>query len=218
MVWTRNAAGTKRLAPCLVALFAQADARWPARSRASDGSLGDPAHAARVSDHNPDASGDVLAGDLTDDKVRGCDADAFAEHLRVTRDRRVKYVICNGRVFRSYGASAWRWTPYTGVNAHEKHTHVSVLDTDEAKTDLRPWFPPQEGNSATEPGDETIMADAKDLLALLAAKEAMQSILGRTGEVTGDDPGLIYWTGRFANENLAVVLKAMADSAEGKAR
>lgn len=216
-VWTRNRSGSQRLAPCLVAMFDQADARWPRRSIASDGSIGDPAHAARTSDHNPDASGDVLAGDLTDDKANGCDADAFAEHLRATRDRRVKYVICNGRIFRSYGTSAWKWTPYTGPNGHFQHTHVSVLDTPEAKNDLRPWFPPQEGNSNANPKDDD-MAESKELLAFLVAKEAMQTILGRTGEVTADDPGVIYWTGRFANENLAVVLKSMADSAEGKAR
>ena len=129
------------LAPCLRALFDEADRRWPNRSRISDGSIGDSAHAARASDHNPDASGDVLAGDLTDDKANGCDADLFAEHLRKSRDPRVKYVICNGKVFRSYGSSAWQWTPYTGANAHEKHTHVSVLDTSDAKYDGSPWFP-----------------------------------------------------------------------------
>ncbi len=143
-----------RLAPCLVVMFEQADARWPNRSRASDGSIGDRAHAARASDHNPSSTGFVTAGDLTDDKDNGCDADAFAEHLRQTRDRRVKYVICNGRVFRSYGSSAWQWTPYTGPNGHFAHTHVSVLDTAEARNDLAPWFPPQDGNSNANPEED----------------------------------------------------------------
>lgn len=129
-----------KLAPSLRAMFDEADRRWPKRSKASDGSIGDLAHSKRTSDHNPDASGDVLAGDLTDDKPAGCDADLFAEHLRKSRDPRVKYVICNGKVFRSYGTNAWQWTPYTGINGHFSHTHVSVLDTTEAKNDTSPWF------------------------------------------------------------------------------
>ncbi len=65
---------------------------------------------------------------------------------------------------------------------------------------------------------EDDMAEAKELLAFLAAKEAYQSILGRPGEVTGDDAGLIGWTERFKNEPVDVVLKAMAATAEGKAK
>ena len=129
------------LARSLVAMFDEADKRWPKRSRASDGSIGDADHKTRTSDHNPDSTGDVLAGDLTDDKDAGCDADLFAEHLRKSRDPRVKYVICNGRVFRSYGSSAWQWTPYSGINGHFAHTHVSILDTAAAKNDTSPWFP-----------------------------------------------------------------------------
>lgn len=131
------------LAPCLRAMFDEADRRWPARSRVSDGSVGDLSHSARASDHNPDSSGDVLAGDLTHDPANGCDARLFAEHLRVSRDPRVKYVISAGKMFASYSTSArpaWTWGQYTGVNAHEKHTHVSVLDTDAAKGDTSPWF------------------------------------------------------------------------------
>lgn len=129
-----------KLAPCLVALFAEADRRWPDRSKASDGSIGDLAHAARKSDHNPNDAGWVLAGDLTDDKDHGCDADLFAESLRVAQDPRVSYVICNGRIFKSYGTSPWKWATYTGTNDHEKHTHVSVLNTAAAIYDKLPWF------------------------------------------------------------------------------
>lgn len=134
------AGSTWKLAPCLVRLFEEADKLWPGRSTASDGSIGDLAHSTRKSDHNPNDAGWVLAGDLTDDKAGGCDADRFAEHLLATRDPRVSYVICNGRIFRSYGTSAWQWTPYTGTNAHDKHTHVSVLNTAAAIYDTSPWF------------------------------------------------------------------------------
>ena len=145
MVATTGVIGGKRwaLAKSLVALFVEADRLYPDRSRASDGSIGDPAHAARDSDHNPDASGDVLAADLTDDKAHGCDADALADHLVAIHDQRVEYVIRNGQRAKSYGSNAWTWRTYTGVNAHASHTHISIHDTDAAKNDTSPWFPTQ---------------------------------------------------------------------------
>lgn len=149
MVWVGGSQGT--LAPCLVELFLEADRRWPNRSRASDGSLGDAAHASRDSDHNPKSPnppGWVDAGDLTDDKASGCDADLLAHHLVASRDPRVKYVIWNGTVVRSYDRPAtstrpflraWTPEPYTGSNPHDKHTHISV--TPEGRADTSPWFP-----------------------------------------------------------------------------
>lgn len=130
-----------RLAPSLVALVRECDRIAPNRSTASDGSIGDPAHAARTSDHNPDASGDVLAVDITDDKAGGCDADALAHHLVANRDPRLKYVIWNSTIVKSYGTTAWQPQPYTGANSHTTHTHISVLDTAAAKNDTSPWWP-----------------------------------------------------------------------------
>src|ERR1051326_5441753 len=42
-------------------LFAALDQRFPARDRASDGTIGDPAHQAEVSGHNPDDTPGVRA-------------------------------------------------------------------------------------------------------------------------------------------------------------
>lgn len=125
-------------APACKALLAEATHLWPNRSRASDGICASPKHSQQnpTSDHE---TGD--AADLTDDKAGGCDADAFAEALRVGRDPRVKYVICNRRMFSSYATGkrkAWEWGPYTGANPHEKHTHVSILPG--ARNNTSPWF------------------------------------------------------------------------------
>jgi hypothetical protein len=177
------------LAPSLRAMFDEADRRWPKRSRVSDGSIGDRAHAARTSDHNPDASGDVLAGDLTDDKDNGCDADLFAEHLRKSRDPRVKYVICNGKVFRSYGSSAWQWTPYTGANGHFAHTHVSILDTAEAKNDTSPWF-----DYADAP-DPIAKPPASTFLEDTVALAAHPTTAGRVDECVVGADGAVYHRG-----------------------
>ncbi len=119
-----------RLSPCLVRLVDETDELYPSRSIASDGSIGDAAHAARESDHNPSAPrppGYVDAVDLTDDDMHGCDVGRLAAHLVATRDPRVKYLIHKGTIWASYGSSAWQPRPYTGINAHEKHLHVSIL-------------------------------------------------------------------------------------------
>lgn len=140
MVWTGDYRGT--LAPALVALFDQADEGWPNRSDASDGSLGDQAHADRTSDHNPklpNPPGWVDAADLTEDHVNGPSLPALWDHLIATRDSRVKYLIYEGRIVASYGTSAWTPRPYTGLNAHRQHIHISV--TTGGRGDTSPWFP-----------------------------------------------------------------------------
>lgn len=128
-----------RLAPSLVALVNQTNTRWPRRSRISDGSIGDARHQGLVSDHNP-SNGFVRAVDITEDAVNGPDLWALWNHLVATRDRRVKYLIYERRIIKSYldgaGRPAWVAQPYGGINAHERHLHVSVLELD----DTRPWY------------------------------------------------------------------------------
>ena len=130
-----------REARSLAQLLAEVNERAPERDKASDGWIADQAHASRVSDHNPDGQGIVRARDFDDDPAGGHDASVFAEFLRLSRDDRLKYVIDQGAMFSSYATSsypAWTWRPYTGVNAHKQHTHVSVVADDRAD-DPRPW-------------------------------------------------------------------------------
>lgn len=129
------------LASSLKQLRSQIDAQWPGRSKASDGWIGDAAHQATKSDHNPDGRGVVWAIDVTDDPVRGPRGGTLAEKLRLSRDPRIKYVIWNRKMFSSYpahGVDAWTWRPYSGANPH-KHVHVSA-QPGEALWDLdRPY-------------------------------------------------------------------------------
>jgi hypothetical protein len=138
--------------PSIRAAFAEANARWPIRSRASDGSVGDAAHSARASDHNPDARGVVHAFDLTHDPTRGVDCNALAN--QVLADPRVKYVIWNHRINSRDGRG---WRSYSGSNPHTHHMHVSI-HAGAAENDTRPWF----GTSALQGDDaEVISQEAK---------------------------------------------------------
>lgn len=126
-----------RVMNSLVVLYDQVNAIAPGRSKASDGTIGDEAHQGTNSDHNPHyvagvGSEIVTARDFTHDPAGGFDSYAFAETLRRNRDARIEYVISNGRIFSSYQSGSrapWTWGPYSGSNLHDKHCHVSVLDS-----------------------------------------------------------------------------------------
>lgn len=126
---------TWRLAYALDELLDELNARFPARDKASDGTIGDAAHAARSSDHNPWVKdgkvGVVTAVDITDDAEGTVkDIAVWARDIVIERrDARVKYLIHKGRMWRSYdkpGIPAWTPAPYAGLNDHEHHLHISV--------------------------------------------------------------------------------------------
>jgi peptidoglycan hydrolase-like protein with peptidoglycan-binding domain len=135
-------------APSIVAALTEANERWPRRSRRSDGVIGDAAHSARVSDHNPDDRRIVHAFDLTHDPVNGPDASLLVRHLIGNRDPRLRYVIHNGVIWYGPGSDSvargkrecWSSAPYTGVNAHKTHLHVSIAYSPAAENDRSPWF------------------------------------------------------------------------------
>jgi len=135
-----------RVARSLLTLRDQVNAAHPRRDKASDGTIGDAAHAATVSDHNPDAYGVVRALDLDHDPdgatyADKLDAHALADALVASRDSRISYVISRGRIARSYPkgtVAPFAWAPYTGTDPHTSHVHVSVVATSDAdRTD--PW-------------------------------------------------------------------------------
>lgn len=114
-------AGSWRLAKSLETLRSQVNAAYPNRSKASDGTIGDAAHAASASDHNPNPNGVVTALDLTHDPANGFDAHALAEHLRTHRHPSLRYVISNARIAGAW--TNWGWQPSSG---HTQHVHISV--------------------------------------------------------------------------------------------
>lgn len=150
------------LAPALVTLRAQVNAAFPNRSRLSDGTIGDAAHAAQGSDsdHNPwvvlGGQPYVTAIDLTHDPRAGFDIDKFTDQLLVAcRDHgenRVKYVIANGLIMDTRPEfRPFTWQPSSG---HFEHVHISV-HADHRLLDPRPWNVPMLG-AATPPAPQPV--------------------------------------------------------------
>jgi hypothetical protein len=129
-----------RLVAAGVVLRSQVNRRWPDRDKASDGWIGDRAHSARVSDHNPDARGWVHALDIDADllgpgrrakarKVAQELADQLIEYARSGEpgSERLKYVVFNNFIASgTYLKQFWTWR--AGSWGHEHHIHVSFTD------------------------------------------------------------------------------------------
>ncbi len=131
-----------RPAKSIVCLRDQINLLAPNRSKASDGTIGDAAHASSTSDHNPwviDGDiGVVTAIDSTHDPGGGCDAQKLVSALVTSRDPRIKYIIWNGMIISSVN-SPWTWRPYSGKNSHEHHFHLSVIAEKEKYDSLANW-------------------------------------------------------------------------------
>ncbi|MFG3601338.1 peptidoglycan-binding domain-containing protein [Micromonospora chersina] len=121
------------LAPALRVLRDEINTRWPHRDHSSDGWIGDAAHQARRSDHNPD--GDDASVNAIDVDVDGIDPLLVVRHA-ITHPS-CQYVIWNRTIWsRTRGFAAAR---YTGSNPHQKHLHVSVSHQRSLEDSLRAW-------------------------------------------------------------------------------
>jgi hypothetical protein len=119
-----------RLSKSAIQLREQIDDAFPDRDRTSDGWIGDTRHAARKSDHNPDAQGWVRAIDVDRDlNGKGRKPDVMpdlVDQIRVAAksgDKRISYIIFDGLICSS--KKAWAWRPYDGINKHNHHAHIS---------------------------------------------------------------------------------------------
>lgn len=161
------AMATWRLAYSLETLRDQVNAAWPNRDRSSDGAIGDAAHAATPSDHNPNAAGVVCAYDIDTD-LDGTDdssstaMDLLVERIRLAPHPDIKYLIYRGRMFSAYARDPYPpfvWRPYTGADPHTSHAHVSVGVGRDGQSvqpydDRIPWAVP-------DTGDDDPMTDAQ---------------------------------------------------------
>jgi len=145
------------LAPSLVRLRAEMNARWPDRDRLSDGWIADAAHNARTSDHNADPHstppGVVRAVDVDKDGI-----DAMGLVLAAIAHPATNYVIFNGSIWsRAY---QFRRRVYTGVNRHDKHVHISILKSRAAEYSTRAWLVSALSSAATAPRPATSYSPA----------------------------------------------------------
>lgn len=130
--WGPDAPTTPRLALSLRRLGREVDDLWPDRRRHSDGWIGDAAHAARQSDHNPDPKGVVHAVDITAGGI-----DPWVLVVACCLHPATNYVIYSGRIFSRSHRFVGR--PYDGEDPHTSHVHVSILRTPLAERSHRPW-------------------------------------------------------------------------------
>jgi hypothetical protein len=123
----------------------QLNALAPNRSKASDGTIGDAAHQARSSGHNPAwiaGANLVTAFDATHDPAGGLDCHRLAASLQRARDSRLLYAIWNRRIMAgAAGPQPWAWRPYSGAAPHTEHLHLSVV-ADRRCRDGSPWMLP----------------------------------------------------------------------------
>ena len=113
----------------------QVDDTYGDRDRSSDGWVGDLRHSSRPSDHNPDAKGIVRAVDIDRDLSGKKKPDLMpdlADQIRLCAksDKRISYIIFNGKIASS--RMGWRWRKYSGINPHTKHCHVSFTKKGDA--------------------------------------------------------------------------------------
>lgn len=133
-----------RLNPALTRLRAAVDVTWPDRDRASDGTIGNDAHQATNSDHNPDPDGSVDAFDC-DVQLHGPlrpPPAAELEELKRAFERHeaAGYWIHNDQIARR--ANGWRPEPYANYagpdrNRHDKHIHFNTRASHENSS--QPW-------------------------------------------------------------------------------
>lgn len=121
-------------------LRTQVNARFPDRDHASDGTIGDAAHMAETSGHNPDdtagshpewngdpdGTAEVRAWDMDSDlRESGASAQMVVDHIRrlpnVTQV--LRYMIYNRKIYSA--SNGWVPQTYSGASAHTEHIHFS---------------------------------------------------------------------------------------------
>jgi hypothetical protein len=123
-----------KLSKAAIQLREQFDDSYADRDRSSDGWIGDTRHAARPSDHNPDAQGWVRAIDIDRDLSGKAKPDLMPDLVDQVRllcksglEKRISYIIFDGFIY----SAKFRFIKrkYTGANKHEKHAHFSFKKT-----------------------------------------------------------------------------------------
>jgi hypothetical protein len=190
------------LAPALAVGRSEVNRRWPNRDKASDGTIGDAAHQASTSDHNPNARESVNAWDMDKDGV-----DVWAVIDAFQRHPSSHYWIFNRQI--ADRDDGWRRRAYSGDNPHTAHVHFSIRQTAAAEQDQRPWgiWPVPEEDDMFQPDDKARLRNVEAYLhALFAGRDATGLDAG--GGKTVTVPNLV------AQRLTAIVAAAGVDQAD----
>lgn len=133
------------LAASLDTLRTQIHSRFPALIKGSIGWIGDAAHRARASQHNPDRDGSVDAIDVPHRPDIGLDVHTLVAQLVASADPRLQRIIWYRRTW----TPARGWQAYTGSNGHTAHAHIET--TDAGQDDRTPWRIPMFGHTTPPP-------------------------------------------------------------------
>lgn len=136
------------------------------------GTIGDPDHSSRLSDHNPEADGSVDAADpMLGSSFTKADAIWLWNTLRRYKDRRIAYIIWDHQIVSST-VSPWVVRTYEGSDPHTGHVHISVNDKHE--TDASEWKLEEEDMNV-ELTDAQLTAIAKKVVFEMAKATAFNS-------------------------------------------
>lgn len=107
--------------------------------KSSIGWIGDRAHQARASEHNPDADGSVDAIDVPHAPHLGIDMNILVSQLIASGDKRLQRVIWNRRIWDPKRG----WRNYSGANPHTAHAHIET--TNAGQSNASDWKIPAFG-------------------------------------------------------------------------